>query len=100
MARRNFASSIYVNALAKSKPAEVARNSLTNEGRVVSRLLSLWPAERGRCTFEEKRNRHLKDLNDVLQAAAPDAVAAPLFWASVSIRTPGAMRQHVSRQAA
>src|SRR5580692_8337417 len=36
MARRSFTSSMHVNARTKSKPSEVARNSLTNEGEGAS----------------------------------------------------------------
>jgi hypothetical protein len=37
--------------------------------RSIIRLLGRWPAERVRRTFEEKWDRHLKDVGDVLQAA-------------------------------
>jgi hypothetical protein len=46
-----------------------------------SRLASRVPkARRGRPTLEEERNRHLKDLGDMLQAAGADAVGALLVF--------------------
>src|SRR5580692_801158 len=37
-------------------------------------------ARRGRPTLEEERNRHLKDLGNVLQAAGADAIGALLVF--------------------
>jgi hypothetical protein len=46
-------------------------------GESFSRLPSRWPnARHGRRALEEKRNRHLEDLGDVLQAAGADAVSS------------------------
>jgi hypothetical protein len=51
-------------------------------------LLSRWPAEQGRRTFEEKRDRHLKDLGDVLQAAGADAIGPFLVFLDLLERQP------------
>ena len=46
-----------------------------------SRLPSRWPnARRGRRALKEKRNRHPKDLGDVLQSAGADAVGTVLVF--------------------
>jgi hypothetical protein len=46
-----------------------------------SGLPSRWPeARRSRATLEEERNRHLKDLGNVLQAAGADAIGALLVF--------------------
>jgi hypothetical protein len=65
---------MYVNALAKSKPSEEARKSLTDEGRASANSSASGQPNEAGAPFEEKRDRHLKDLRDVLQAAGPDAV--------------------------
>jgi hypothetical protein len=89
MARRTFASPMQVNALTKSKPSEVARKSLTNEGEGASSDSSAagQPSGAG-APSKKKRDRHLKDLGDVLQAAGADAIGPLLVFLDLLERQP------------
>jgi hypothetical protein len=70
---------------ARERPYQVqalgGREEVAHERRrrSISRLLSRWSADRDRRTFEEERDRHLKDLGDALQAAGADAVGPLLI---------------------
>ena len=94
IARRSFASSMRMNAFTKSKPSDVARKSLTYDGRgSFSRPLSrLRDAGRGGRALEEKWNRHLKDLGEVLQAAGADPIGPLLVFLDLLESQPEGVR--------